>query len=143
MSFRDGCFGLFMTDRTQELRWTGANSRCCGFRQCNGCTGKSVYEMLRRVVVGKEKISMSIGGAHGGCSTCPTVARVEGEGKVSWSFFPATLPPYQTEWLFWPFKWRSHQCNMDRQITCRHVYNKFCREDDIIGLGTRHLSRYR
>lgn len=89
MSFRDGCFGLFMTDRTQELRWTGANSRCCGFRQCNGCTGKSVYEMLRRVVVGKEKISMSIGKTHGGCSTCPTVARVGGEGKVS-SFFPAT-----------------------------------------------------
>lgn len=31
MLFRDGCFGLFMTDRTQELRWTGATVDAVAF----------------------------------------------------------------------------------------------------------------
>lgn len=31
MLFRDGCFGPFMTDRTQELRWTGATVDAVAF----------------------------------------------------------------------------------------------------------------
>jgi hypothetical protein len=35
--FRDACFGLFMTDRTQKLRWTSGE---------RGCPARRIYEML-------------------------------------------------------------------------------------------------
>lgn len=70
---------------------------------------------------------MSIGKTHGACSTCPTVARVQ-RGRFHGLFF---LQPsaYQTEWLFWPFTWRSFSMYY-RQI--RYVCSEFCRKDDIM-----------
>lgn len=59
MLFRDGCFGPFMTDRTQELRWTGGQQSMLWLSAVQRCPGKgkSVCEMLRRVFCcwGKKK----------------------------------------------------------------------------------------